>query len=137
MFEISRLQDNITEFRLILRDIEVDELFNIGDKHNIRIDIVDYPQFFRFIETYFDLSNFNDILDDIFSKIAEYFSFKKEMEVILRLEDGLDRRIVVEIPFEEDIEFISDIHTYLIEEYDYRMGRYFKVKMLKWMLEII
>ena len=137
MFEISRLQDNITEFRLILRDIEVDELLNIGDKHNIRIDIVDYPQFFRFIETYFDLSNFNDILDDIFSKIAEYFSFKKEMEVILRLEDGLDRKIVVEILFEEDIEFISDIHTYLIEEYDYRMGRYFKVKMLEWTLEII
>lgn len=131
MFEISRLQDNITEFRLILRDLEVDEIMSIGDKHNVRVDIVDYPMFYNFIETYFDLSNFNDILDDIFGKIVEYFSFKEEIKIMLKLEDDLDRKVVVEIPFEEDIEFISDIHTYLIGEYDYKMGRYFKVKMLE------
>lgn len=131
MFEISRLQDNITEFRLILRDLEVDEIMSIGDKHNVRVGIVDYPMFYNFIETYFDLSNFNDILDDIFGKIVEYFSFKKDIKVILKLEDDLDRKVVIEIPFEEDIEFISDIHTYLIGEYNYKMGRYFKVKMLE------
>lgn len=131
MFEISRLQDNITEFRLILRDLEVDEIMSIGDKHNVLVDIVDYPMFYNFIETYFDLFNFNGILDDIFGKIVEYFSFKEEIKIMLKLEDDLDRKVVVEIPFEEDIEFISDIHTYLIEEYDYKMGRYFKVKMLE------
>lgn len=131
MFEISRLQDNITEFRLILRDLEVDEIMSIGDKHNVRVDIVDYPMFYNFIETYFDLFNFNNILDDIFGKIVEYFSFKEEIKIMLKLEDDLDRKVVVEIPFEEDIEFISDIHTYLIGEYDYKMGRYFKVKMLE------
>lgn len=131
MFEISRLQKNIEEFRLILRDLEVDEIIAIGDKHGVRIDIVDYPEFFDFIDKYFDLFNFNDILDDIFSKIVEYFLFKEEMEIMLKLENDLDRKVVVEIPFEEDIEFISDIHTYLIGEYDYKVGRYFKVKMLE------
>ena len=131
MFEISRLQKNIEEFRLILRDLEVDEIISIGDKHDVCVDIVDYPEFFEFINKYFDLFNFNDILDDIFGKIVEYFSFKEEMKIMLKLEDDLDRKVVIEIPFEEDIEFISDIHTYLIGEYDYKMGRYFKVKMLE------
>lgn len=137
MFDIRRLQDNITEFRLILRDLEVDEIMNIGDKHNVRVDIVDYPEFFEFIDKYFDLFIFNGVLDSVFGKIVEYFSFKEEMKIMLKLEDDLDRKVVIEIPFEEDIEFISDIHTYLIGEYDYKMGRYFKVKMLEWILEII
>lgn len=131
MFEISRLQKNIEEFRLILRDLEVDEIISIGDKHDVRVDIVDYPEFFEFINKYFDLFNFNGILDDIFGKIVKYFSFKGEIKIMLKPEDDLDRKVVVEIPFEEDVEFISDIHTYLIGVYGYKMGRYFKVKMLE------